>query len=112
MATSVGATLRFSLSEPGSVVFRAQRATKGRRVGGKCRRATAKNRKRRPCTRFVAVRGSFKAKGVAGANRARFRGRIGGRKLRPGRYRLVAVARDAAGNASVPARTPFRIVRR
>lgn len=112
VATRVGATLRFSLSEPGSVTFRAQRATKGRRVNGRCRRATAKNRRRRVCTRFVAVRGSFTTSGVAGANTLRFRGRVGGRRLRPGRYRLVAVARDAAGNASAPARTPFRIVRR
>jgi hypothetical protein len=112
IASRVGAALRFRLSERGTVRFRAQRATKGRRVRGACRRATAKNRRRPRCTRFVAVHGSFRVPGSTGANKVRFRGRIGGRRLRPGRYRLVAIASDLAGNASKPARTPFRIVRR
>jgi hypothetical protein len=60
----------------------------------------------------VSVRGSFLVPGNPGANKVRFRGRIGGRRLRPGRYRLVANATDLAGNVSKPARTAFRIVRR
>ena len=37
--------------------------------------------------------------------------RIGGRKLTPGRYRLTAVARDAAGNRSAVKRVRFRVKR-
>jgi hypothetical protein len=112
VASRVGAALRFRLSERGTVRFRAQRAAKGRRVRGACRRATAKNRRRPRCTRFASVRGSFVVPGNAGANQVRFRGRIGGRRLRPGLYRLVANATDPAGNVSKAVRASFRIVRR
>ena len=65
----------------------------------------------RRCTRYVRVRGSFTHDGQAGLNRFKFTGRLRGRTLRPGRYRLVAAASNAAGNRSKPRRTKFRIVR-
>jgi hypothetical protein len=49
--------------------------------------------------------------GQVGANTFRFRGRIGGRRLSPGGYRLVARATDAAGNTGAAKRVRFRIVR-
>jgi hypothetical protein len=49
-------------------------------------------------------------RGGHGANRFGFTGRIGGRKLRRGRYYLVAQATDAAGNRSAKERVRFRIV--
>jgi len=58
----------------------------------------------------VTLRGSFTHKGKAGANKFKFRGRLRGRKLRPGRYRLRAVATDAAKNNSSVKRKRFRIV--
>jgi hypothetical protein len=58
------------------------------------------------------VTGSFAAEGAAGWNGLRFMGRLGGRSLALGDYRLLASARDAAGNSSTPARAAFRIVRR
>jgi hypothetical protein len=60
----------------------------------------------------VRVRGSFVHQGSAGLNRFRFSGRLRNRKLAVGRYRLVAVATDAAGNRSAAKRRAFRIVRR
>jgi hypothetical protein len=39
-----------------------------------------------------AVKGSFKRSGSAGSNRFHFSGRLGGKVLQPGRYRLVATA--------------------
>ncbi len=39
-----------------------------------------------------AVKGSFKRSGSAGRNRFHFSGRLGGKVLRPGRYRVVATA--------------------
>lgn len=50
--------------------------------------------------------------GVAGVNSVRFSGRLGGSALRSGRYRLLAVAEDAAGASSQVARAKFAITRR
>ncbi|HEU5110106.1 MAG TPA: hypothetical protein VFT95_16310 [Micromonosporaceae bacterium] len=48
---------------------------------------------------------------ASGTSRVRFTGRIGKRALRPGRYRAVLTATDAAGNRSAPRTTRFRVVR-
>jgi hypothetical protein len=107
-----GTRVSYALSEPATVTFTVQRAAPGRRVRGRCRRPTRNNRTRPRCVRYVTVRGRFRHVGKAGANRFRFTGRLRGRKLRPGRYRLGARAVDAAGNRSPIARRKFRIVRR
>ncbi len=57
----------------------------------------------------MTVPGRVVDDGQPGANRVHFDGR---RTLPPGRYRLGAVAIDAAGNASVERYRPFRVVRR
>jgi uncharacterized delta-60 repeat protein len=88
-----GTTIRFRLSEAARVVVRIER----RRV-----------RKKRRFTRA----GRFAIDGRAGGNHRRFGGRIGKRKLRPGRYRATLVATDPAGNRSKPKRAAFRVVRR
>jgi hypothetical protein len=43
--------------------------------------------------------------------RTRFSGRIGRRKLAPGRYRATLGATDAAGNRAAVRRVSFTIVR-
>ena len=108
----VGATVRYGLGEPATTTFTVERATTGRRVGRRCVKATKRNRSRRKCTRYVRVRGSFTHQGAGGTNTFRFSGRLGNRKLAVARYRLVAVAADAAGNKSAAKRANFRIVRR
>lgn len=107
-----GSRVRYTLSEAASVRFRVERAAPGRRTGGRCRKPTLQNRTRPRCTRYVKLRGSITRSGYPGPNSFKFTGRLRGRKLRPGRYRLVATARDAAGNASSPKRAKFRIVLR
>ena len=109
---SRGATVRYTLSEAARVRLSVQRRTTGRRVGRRCVKTTRRNRSRRRCTRFVRVRGSFTHAGKARQNRFRFSGRVRGRALRRGRYRLVARAVDPAGNRSRVRRAGFRIVRR
>lgn len=106
-----GAVVSYRLSEPASVRFTVERPAAGRRVGRRCVAPRRSNRRARRCTRYVTLKGSFSRAGTAGANRFRFMGRLGGKKLRAGRYRLVARARDAAGNASPAARRAFRIRR-
>jgi hypothetical protein len=84
-----GTRVRYSLSEPAAVTLRVQRLA-GRRA------------------RTV---GTLRRSGLAGANRVRFSGRIGRRRLAPGRYRLTVRATDAAGNRSAARSRTFRIVR-
>jgi hypothetical protein len=109
--TAVGTRVRYSLSEAATVRFGVERAARGRRVGRRCRRPSRRNRTRRPCTRYVRLRGSFTHAGQAGANSFGFSGRFAGRKLRPARYRLIGTASDAAGNKSRAVRARFRITR-
>jgi hypothetical protein len=87
-----GATVRYALTAAASVSFTVERALRGRRVGGKCRRQTAANRGRKRCTRFKAMKSAFSLQGLAGGNAFKFSGRLRGRALRPGRYRLVGRA--------------------
>ena len=110
--TVSAARVSFLVSEASSVVFRVQRKTSGRRSGSKCVAQTKANRTKRACTRWVAVKGSLTIRATAGANGIAFRGRIGATTLKPGSYRLSAVATDAAGNTSPIASRGFRIAQR
>jgi hypothetical protein len=90
------------------VTLRVERRIQGRRVAGRCVRPTRSNRERRRCVRYVRLRGRVTHAATAGTNRVAFRRRA----LRPGRYRVVASAVDAAGNRSRTARATFRILPR
>jgi uncharacterized delta-60 repeat protein len=105
------ALVSFTLDRAASVRLTVERASRGRRAGGRCVKATRANRRARRCTRYTTLAGAFTHRGVAGANRLRFTGRLSARRLRPGRCRLVATpsADGLRGNA---ARVSFRIKRR
>jgi len=103
--------LTYGLSERATLTVRVERVKKGRRVAGKCRKQAAANRARKACKRFVKLPGRIQKTADAGVNKVKIPARIGGRKLKPGRYRLVAQARDAAGNRSTVKRIGFRIKR-
>ena len=107
-----GTVVHYGLSETATVTFTVDRQRAGRRVGSRCVKPGKANRRRPRCTRRVRVRGSFTHAGQSGPNAFRFTGRLAGRKLARGRYRLTGIARDAARNVSAPARARFRIVRR
>ena len=111
-ARPVGTKVSYRLSEAASARFTVERAVKGRRKGKKCVAPNSHNRHAKRCTRYKRLKGSFTLSGTAGPNSFRFTGRLRGKKLSPGRYRLVMVATDAAGNKSKPKRAGFRIVRR
>lgn len=105
------AMFRFALSEPARVIFSFERRRKGRRVGRDCRRESASNAGRRRCYRYILVGGLVRP-GSSGRNRMRFRGRVAGKMLRPGRYRATLRARDVTGNRSRARRLAFTIRRR
>jgi hypothetical protein len=105
----IGTAISFMLSEPSSVRFTVQRKASGRKLRGRCVKPSRAPRGER-CTRWIAVAGSFSFAGKAGTNAFTFRGRIGGRSLAPGNYRLNGKATDGAGNASPVKRASFRIV--
>jgi hypothetical protein len=100
-----GATVRYALTGAAAVAFTVERALRGRSVGGKCRKQTPANRRKRKCTRFKPLKGGFSHQGAAGPNTFRFSGRLGSRALKPGRYRLVGRTGDTSMSAG------FKIVR-
>ena len=106
-----GTKFVYRLSEAATVTFRIKQRKPGRRVNGRCRKPTRRNRDRPRCVRLVG-RGSFTQEGRRGRNRKKFSGKIGQRTLRPGRYRAILRAVDDAGNKSARKRLKFRIVRR
>ena len=109
------ARFRYTLSEPATVRIRIERARAGRRVrrNGKrrCVRPTRQNRRRRRCTRYRFV-ARLSANEAAGRQSTRFSGRVRGRRLRPGRYRVRVRAIDAQGTESAERRITFRVGRR
>lgn len=80
----------YTLSDAASVRFSVERSGEGRRVDGRCVKTTRTNRSRTRCTRYVRVSGSFTRNRGVGTDRFTFSGRMGGRALKPGRYRLLA----------------------
>jgi hypothetical protein len=106
-----GTTFRYTLTERATVKIAIQRAAAGRRKGKKCVKPTRKLRRAKRCTRYVRS-GTLTRAAKAGANKVPFSGRIGKRKLKPGRYRALLRATDAAGNRSLTKKLRFRIVRR
>jgi hypothetical protein len=104
-----GAVLRFTSSEDGQLSVAIERALPGM-VGPKrvCqpRRGRAGGRR---CTLHRSA-GALSRELHAGPGRIRFSGRVGAKRLVPGRYRMTLTATDAAGNASAPARVQFTVL--
>jgi Divergent InlB B-repeat domain len=90
LSALVGTRISVSLSEAATVTFRVTRLVAGR---------------------WVRQRGRIVRELASGTTRLRYRGRLAGRTLAPGRYRLLVRARDAAGNLSSRRRASFLIVR-
>jgi hypothetical protein len=109
--TKVGMTISFRLNEAGQVTLGFQKKTVGRRVGGKCRKQTSRNRSKRRCNRFVAAGSIPGLAGKVGLNKVRFEGRLTTRrKLALGTYRLVLSVVDSANNKSKRNGPTFTIV--
>ncbi len=110
-AAARGTRFRYKLSESARVTIAIQRALPGRKRHGSCVRPSLQLRQAKRCTRYRTI-GRLTRTAKQGSNSIKFTGRLGSRALRPGRYRAVARATDAAGNRSAPKRARFRIVHR
>jgi streptogramin lyase len=109
ISVSIGTRIKWALTEFARVTISVQ---KRRTLSRICRRKLARSsRHRTGCRKYVSVNGRFATASAAGVNSVRFRGRLRGKRLKPGRYRFVIRARDGAGNVSKPKRPTFRIVR-
>ena len=87
----VGTRVTYSLSRPTPVTFKVQRRKGGRKVGRKCKKPTPQE----PPPQALQPHAEGQLRRTAappGANSFGFTGRLRGRKLRPGRYVLVAQA--------------------
>jgi hypothetical protein len=101
----LGATVTYSLSAAATVEFHVEHGGTGRRVGKDCVKQNASNKRHRKCVIYKPLKTSFSVPGAAGADSFRFSGKIDGKALKPGPYRLVGHAGDAIRRA------PFTIVR-
>jgi len=100
VVTRGGSRISYRLSEAADVRFTLQRVVSGRRAGGRCVAVRRSNRSAKRCDRYRLLTGAISGRATTGANAFRFSGRLRNRKLAVGRYRLRAVAKDAAGNRS------------
>lgn len=106
-----GTKFRYTLSEAASVTITIQRARPGRRTAGRCVKRTPALRRAKKCTRYTKT-GALRRASAEGANKVPFSGRIGRKALRPGRYRALFVATDAAGNKTPkPVARSFTVIR-
>ena len=103
----IGALVSYKLTLAARTTFAVQRRTTGVRNGKGACVARARDRTGRSCTRYVN-NGTFGHDGKAGQNALRFTGRVSSRKLKPGRYRLVATA-TAGTRTTAPRAKSFRI---
>jgi hypothetical protein len=105
-----GTTFLFTLDQSASVTVAIQRESFGRRVHRVCRLHTKKPHPGPRCTLYTTI-ATLTRTAHAGANQVPFTGTIRTRALKPGRYRAIFTAYDAAG-AAAPRSIAFAIVAR
>jgi hypothetical protein len=111
-SAKVGTIVSYSDSQAATTTFTVLRPTGGVRSGKRCiaRGHGQRGAHHKRCTAYIKL-GSFAHTDSAGSNRFRFSGRLAGGKLAPGKYRLTATPRNAAGEAGATLTVSFTIVR-
>ena len=71
----------------------------GRKSGSSCVKPSRKNRKAKRCALYKRA-GALSRNGLKGQNEVPFSGRIGSRKLTPGKYRVGISSTNAAGTGN------------
>src|SRR3954454_1473948 len=95
-----GATISYDLNTAATTTHSGLKPAPGIKSGKTCVKPPKKPPKgAKKCTRFVPI-GSFKHTDVAGKNKFHWNGKLKGKKVKPGSYRLQAVARNASGKSA------------
>jgi len=102
-----GTKVSYVDSETATSTFTVFAASGGRIQGRSCVKPGRHNRRGKRCTRYVAL-GTFTHADAAGANSFHFSGRLKGRKLARGLYKLQAIATNGNGK-SLPVAVAFSI---
>jgi hypothetical protein len=102
-----GTTISYRDSQAATTTFVVLKPVAGHKRGRRCV-AGRKRRHQRACTRYVSV-GSFKHADTAGNVTVHFTGRVKGKALKPGSYKLALTA-SANGKTSRTVTLSFRIV--
>jgi DNA-binding beta-propeller fold protein YncE len=105
-----GTVFSFRLDQAATVKLAIQANLAGRRVGGRCVAATTTLRHKPRCTRTVTTATLTRTAHTA-LNKIAFSGRISGKALKPGSYKAVFTATDAAGS-SQPKALSFTVAKR
>ena len=95
-----GTKISYRDSQAATTTFTVLLPVPGRMQGHSCKKPGKANKHGRHCTLYKAL-GSFTHSDTAGANSLHFSGRLHGRKLAKGSYRLQAVPHNAAGNGAM-----------
>jgi hypothetical protein len=103
----IGTTVSYQDSMAATTTFTVLRHAPGHRKGRKCAAGRPRKHQRR-CTRSISL-GSFTHADTVGSNSLHFTGRMGGRKLKPGRYTLTMTPK-ANGISGTAVSLAFRIV--
>jgi uncharacterized repeat protein (TIGR01451 family) len=96
-AAAAGTVVSYRSTQASTVTFTVQKPARGIKQGKTCVKppknppSTAKR-----CTRYVS-KGAFTGLNFGGPARFRFTGRLGGKTLEPGSYRLRVIARNLTG---------------
>jgi hypothetical protein len=106
-----GTTIRFRLSRRATVRIAIARRLHGRVARHRCVRPTRALAARPRCVRFVSMGRIVRASRRAGRRAIAFSGRVGGRRLAPGRYRATVTAVDGAHRRSARRTVAFTVVR-
>jgi hypothetical protein len=108
-AKKTGATVSYTDSQASTTTLTVLKITKGFTRNGRCvaKRPTGQKHAKR-CTLYTPI-GSFRHIDKAGSNSFHFTGRIRGKKLQPGAYRLKAIPRFA-GRSGAAHVTGFQVV--
>jgi hypothetical protein len=108
-AGSTGARASWTLSSPATMRLSIQRVVTGRKVAKTCVPTSQRNRKRPKCERYLSVATITQA-ARQGNGSVKLTGKIAGRTMAPGAYRILATA-EAAGRSSVPVAARFTVTR-
>ncbi len=101
-----GTVVSYTDSAAARTTFSVSYTVTGRRKGKSCAKQTKANRKAKPCKLTVTV-GSFTRTDKVGANRFRFTGRLGKKRLARRTYKLTATPKTTV--IGKPVRATFKV---